>query len=255
VGVLTGIEIVVALVLGVFVGVVVGLLGAGGSILTVPVLILLLHLSATEATGTSLVVVSIVSTVGLLTHARGSRVAWRAGFGFAATGVPAAVVGGYLAILLPNDMITLVLAILLLGTSAYMWSRADGEDPGPAPETMSWWRIVPAGLVVGLMTGTLGVGGGFVVVPALVILLGLSMPVAIGTSQLVLVLNALAGLTGRVGTGSVALSIGLVFAAGGAVGAVVASGLVARAGGRWLSRAFAVLLVVVAVSLLGELVL
>jgi uncharacterized protein len=237
------------------VGLVVGLLGAGGSILTVPVLILLLGLTATQATGTSLVVVSIVSTVGLVTHARGGRVAWRAGFGFAATGLPAALAGGYLAVLLPDETITVVLAVLLLGTSIYMWFRSDTDESAVAPRSMSWWRILPAGVVVGLMTGTLGVGGGFVVVPALVVLLGLSMPVAVGTSQLVLVLNALAGLTGRVGTGSVALGVGLVFAGGGALGAVVASGVVARVTGRWLSRAFSVLLVVVAAALLGELLL
>lgn len=252
---MSGIEVVVALALGVVVGLVVGLLGAGGSILTVPVLILLLGLSAMEATSTSLVVVSIVSSVGLLTHARAGRVSWRAGFGFAATGVPAAIGGGYLAVLLSNETITVALAVLLLGTSVYMWLREDGEDLDGALQVMNWWRVLPAGIVVGLMTGMLGVGGGFVVVPALVVLLGLSMPVAIGTSQLVLVLNALAGLAGRVGTGSVALTIGLVFAAGGAVGAVIASLVVTRVGGDRLSRAFAVLLVLVAVALVGELVL
>jgi uncharacterized protein len=234
------------------VGLVVGLLGAGGSILTVPVLILLLNLSATQATGTSLVVVSIVSSAGLLAHALGGRVAWRAGFGFAATGVPASVGGGYLAVLLADVTITVVLGVLLLGTAMYMWLRED-VGPGPAPRATSWWRILPAGVVVGLMTGLLGVGGGFVVVPALAVLLGLSMPVAIGTSQLVLVLNALAGLAGRVGTGSVALTVGLVFAGGGVVGVVIASRLVAYAGGRRLSQAFSVLLVLVALGLLGQL--
>jgi uncharacterized protein len=242
-------------VLGVVVGLVVGLLGAGGSIVTVPMLILLLGLSATESTGTSLVVVSIVSTVGLLTHARGGRVAWRAGLRFAATGVPAALVGGYLAVLLADALLTAILVVLLFGTSVYMWLRQDADDPSAAPRSVSWWRPLTAGVVVGLMTGTLGVGGGFAVVPALVALLGLSMPVAVGTSQLVLVLNALAGLTGRAGSGSVVLTVGLVFAGGGVIGAVVASRLVARAGGRWLSRAFAVLLGVVSAALLGELLI
>lgn len=241
------------MVLGGLVGLLVGLLGAGGSIVTIPVLMLLLGLSATQATGTSLVVVSIVSTVGLLTHARGGRVAWRAGLGFAATGVPAALGGGYLAVLLPDATLTVVLVVLLFGTSVYMWFREDADDPAAA-RSVSWWRILTAGVVVGLMTGTLGVGGGFAVVPALVALLGLSMPVAVGTSQVVLVLNALAGLAGRAGSGSVVLTVGLVFAGGGVVGAVVASRLVARAGGRWLSRTFAVLLVIVSAALLGQLV-
>lgn len=181
--------------------------------------------------------------------------AWRAGLGFAATGVPAALGGGYLAVLLPDEVLTVVLTVLLFGTSIYMWFREEGDDPSAAPRSVSWGRTLAAGVVVGLMTGTLGVGGGFAVVPALVVLLGLSMPVAVGTSQLVLVLNALAGLAGRAGSGSVVLTVGLVFAGGGVIGAVVASRLVARAGGRRLSRAFAVLLVIVTAALLGELLL
>lgn len=250
---LTGLEIALALGIGLIVGLVVGLLGAGGSILTVPVLILVLGLRATEATGTSLVVVSIVSSVGLLIHAWGGRVAWRAGIGFAVTGVPAAVGGGYLAILLSDVVLTLVLGGLLLGTSVWMWHR--DSDEVETDTHASWVRIVPAGLTVGLMTGTLGVGGGFMVVPALAGLLGLSMPVAIGTSQLILTINALAGLIGRVGTGAVALTLGLVFAGGGAVGAAIASRFVGGMDGRRLSRLFAALLVLVAAGLLGELLL
>jgi uncharacterized protein len=246
-------EIGLALGLGLLVGVVVGLLGAGGSILTVPVLILLLGLNATQATGTSLVVVSLVSGVGLLTHALGGRVAWRAGLGFAVTGVPAAVGGGYLAVLLSDLVITVVLAVLLVGTSVLMWRRGDdGPAPAPAGAEPKWARILPAGLATGLLTGTLGVGGGFVVVPSLAALLGLSMPVAIGTSQLVLVLNALAGLAGRAGTGAVAWTVGLVFAGGGAVGAVIASRLVGRLGPDRLSRAFALLLLLVGVTLVVD---
>ena len=240
------------LVLGLLVGIVMGLLGAGGSILTVPALILLLGLSATEATGTSLVVVSVVAGVGLLMHALGGRVAWRVGLGFAVTGVPAAVAGGYLAVLLSDLVITIVLAVLLLGTAVLMWRREDAPDPGVARRGGNWSRILPAGVATGLLTGTLGVGGGFVVVPALAALLGLSMPMAIGTSQLVLVLNAVAGLAGRVGTGAVAWNVGLVFAGGGVVGAVVASRLVGRLPEQRLSRVFALLLVFVAVLLVVE---
>jgi uncharacterized protein len=200
-----------------------------------------------------LVVVSLVSGVGLLTHALGGRVAWRAGLGFAVTGVPAAVGGGYLAVLLSDLVITVVLAVLLVGTSVLMWRRGD-DDPAPAPAGAepTWARILPAGLATGLLTGTLGVGGGFVVVPSLAALLGLSMPVAIGTSQLVLVLNALAGLAGRAGTGAVAWTVGLVFAGGGAVGAVIASRLVGRLGPDRLSRAFALLLLLVGVTLVVD---
>lgn len=237
---------------GVAVGLLVGLLGAGGSIVTVPALMLLLDLSATEATGTSLVVVAIVSTVSLLGHLRGRRVDWRAGLAFVVTGIPAALLGGMLSVWLADVAITLILVVLLFGTGVWMWQR---RPVTRTPEPASWMRVGPAGAGVGLLTGTLGVGGGFVVVPGLVGLVSLPTSVAIGTSQLVLVVNALAGLVGRAGSGTVDLAVALSFAAGGAAGAMGASFLVGRIPERVLTRLFAVVVVVVAVVLTVDAVL
>ncbi len=213
---------------------------------------LLLDLSATEATGTSLVVVAIVSTVSLLGHLRGRRVDWRAGLAFAVTGIPTALLGGVLSVWLADIAITVILVALLLGTGVWMWRRRPVTRP-PAPA--SWARIWPAGAGVGLLTGTLGVGGGFAVVPGLVGLVSLPTSVAIGTSQVVLVVNALAGLVGRVGSGTVEVLVALSFAVGGAAGAVGASLMVGRIPERLLTRLFAVVVVVVAVVLTVDAVL
>jgi uncharacterized protein len=238
-----------ALVIGALVGVVVGLLGAGGSILTVPALMLLLGLSATAATGTSLVVVAVVSSVGLAMHATAGRVSWRGGLGFAVTGIPAAALGGRLSVLLSDLVLTIVLVVILMVTGVWMLRRRPPEVPAePAP----WTRIVPAGLAVGALTGLLGVGGGFMVVPALTGLIGLPIPIAIGTSQLILVVNALAGLGGRLGTGVVDVRVGLLFAAAGALGSLVASRFVGRLSGQVLTRGFALLLLLVSVTLLVD---
>lgn len=251
-GRLTGIEVVLAVAVGTAVGMVVGLLGAGGSILTVPALMLLLGLTATQATGTSLVVVGVVAAVGLVVHARVGRVDWRAGLIFALVGMPAAALGGRASILIPDVVLTLVLVGLLASTAVWMWLR---EAPEVGTGSAGWSRLVPAGLGIGAATGLLGVGGGFAVVPALSGMLGLPMPVAIATSQLVLVFNAAAGLAGRIGSGVVAVGIGLVFAAGGALGSVVAGRMVGRLADRSLTRLFAGLLAVVAIALLVDVVI
>jgi uncharacterized protein len=249
--VLSILAIVVALLVGGAVGVVVGMLGAGGSVITVPALMLLLGLSATEATGTSLVVVALIAGVGLITHARAARVDWRSGLGFAAAGLPASAAGGYLAVLLDDVVLTLLLVGLLLASAVWMWSR---RPPAPGGPPRSWTRILPVGAGVGLLTGTLGVGGGFVAVPALAAI-GLPLPVAIGTSQLVLVVNAVAGLAGRLGTGAVQPLVGVVVAVGGGAGALLASRIVGRVDGRVLTRAFAGLLVVASAAMVLDLVL
>jgi uncharacterized membrane protein YfcA len=242
----TGLEVVVALLVGVVVGVLIGSLGAGGSIVTVPALILLLGLTATQATGTSLVVVLLVSAVALAGHLRSRRVDLRGGLLFALVGVPAALAGGRASVLVPDVVLTSLLVVLLLATAVWLARRG---APAVVQERSPWWHIVTAGVGVGGLTGLLGVGGGFVVVPALVGLLGLPMSVAIGTSQVVLVVNAAAGLLGRFGSGTVAVTTGVVFAAGGAVGAVFAERIVRRASPLALSRAFVVLLVVVSLAL------
>ncbi len=228
-----------------------GLLGAGGSVVTVPALILLLGLSATQATATSLVVVALISATGVLVHARADRVAWRVGGIFAVFGVPASVAGGYLSVLLSDRALTIVLVALLGGIGVWMWRRPEMRS---ADRPASWGRIASAGFGAGVLTGTLGVGGGFAIVPALSGLLGLPIGLAVGTSQLVLVVNALAGLLGRAGTGVVDVPLGLVFALGGGVGTLVASRLVERVRGAALARLFALMLVIVSVALTVDLV-
>lgn len=247
---MTGLEAGFALFAGAAIGLLVGMLGAGGSIVTVPALMLILGLTATEATGTSLVIVAIISTAGLVSHARAARVDWRAGAVFGGLGVPASVAGGYLSVLLSDRVLTTVLVVLLVGIAAWMWRRHEPTEP---PRSAPAGRTAIAGLGAGLLTGTLGVGGGFAIVPVLTGLLGMPIAVAVGTSQLVLVANSLAGLVGRAGSGVVDLVLAVVFAVGGALGAVVASRFVGRVSGRVLTRLFAGLLVVVAVALAVDL--
>lgn len=249
---MTGVEVLLAVGVGLLVGLVVGLLGAGGSVLTVPALMLLLGLTATAATATSLVVVVVVSATAILGHVRHGRVQWRSGVLFSLTGLPAAAVGGRVSVLVSDVVLTLLLIVLLIATAVWMWRR---ELPAVGDLRASWQRLGLIGFGVGAMTGLLGVGGGFVVVPALSAALGLPMPVAIGTSQVVLVLNALAGLAGRLGTGVVNPAVGVTFALAGAAGSLVGSRSVGRFTDASLTRLFAGLLAVVGLALLLDLTL
>ena len=216
--------------------------------MTVPALILLLGFTATEASGTSLVVVALLSAGGAFVHARSARVSWRAGFGFAAFGLPASALGGWLAVWINDLVLTVLLVVLLVASAVWMWRR---KTPKVGTAQVSWVKIGLIGTGVGLLTGTLGVGGGFMVVPALAGLVGLPVPVAIGTSQVILLVNAVAGLVGRAGTEDVHYLPALVLAGGGLVGVLVSATLVGRIKPHVLTRLFATMLVVVAVALAG----
>lgn len=255
--------VALALAAGAAVGVVLGLLGAGGSLLTAPALIFLLAMSAHEATGTSLVVVAAMATAGLVVHRRAGRCACRPGLQFAAAGVVTSAVAGWLAGDLPEWLVSTAFAVLLAVTAGWFLVRAARRGPGKDPtdiaadagsrhdhEGVRTGHVAGAGAGVGVLTGILGVGGGFVVVPALIATLGLSAELAAGTSQLVILTNALAALAGRsLGTNTVVWSTGSAFAAGGVVGAVVGSRLTGRFSGRTLQVTFAVLAAVVSVAM------
>lgn len=253
--------VLIGLAAGGAVGVVLGLVGAGGSLLTVPALILLLGLSATEATGTSLVVVAAMAVAGLAVHRRGGRCACKPGLQFAAAGLGTSAVAGWVAGRIPDEGLALAFAALLLVTGAWFASRArrspvdehDGSASGQAHTEHGYadlrnGRVLAAGAGIGALTGILGVGGGFLIVPALTATLGLATPIAIGTSQLVILANALAGLAGRTfGTATIVWSTGLSFAAGGAAGAAAGSMLAGRFTVRALQYTFSALAIVVAV--------
>lgn len=253
--------VLIGLAAGVAVGAVLGLLGAGGSLLTVPALILLLGLSATEATGTSLLVVAAMAVTSLAVHRRGGRCACKPGLQFAAAGVATSAVAGWVAGRIPDRALAVAFAALLLVTAVWFavrarQSSADQHDESPSSHAhtehehgdVRTGRVLAAGAGVGALTGILGVGGGFLIVPALTATLGLATPIAIGTSQLVILTNALAGLAGRsFGTATIVWSTGLSFAAGGVAGAAAGSMLTDRFTVRTLRYTFSAVSIGVAV--------
>ncbi len=241
------------LALAVLVGLSLGLLGGGGSILTVPILLYGAHMDEKAAIATSLLVVSATSAFAAIHHARAGTVHWRRGLLFAAGGMTGAFSGGLVARYIPGAVLIFLFAVLMLVTAVAMWRGREGlQGTQPRHGPLPIGRILAEGLVVGLVTGLVGAGGGFLVVPALVLLGGLSMRDAIGTSLVVIALKSAAGFVGYLSHVAVdwplALSVTGLAILGSVMGARLAH--VVPAGG--LRRGFSVFVAVMAVVILGQ---
>ena len=252
--------LVVAVLAGLLIGLSLGALGGGGSILAVPVLVYLLDQTPVAATTASLLIVGISAAAGAVAaHRRGNVYVGR-GLAFALVGTAGAALGATWSVLVDPDLLLVAFAALMLVVAVVMLARS-GRPTGDAhvhepiiavsphfvcdcPRAL---KVLVTGVLVGLLTGFLGVGGGFVVVPALVLALSLSLPQAVGTSLLVIAVNSAAAFVVRLGHGVEVdwLPVAVLTAmavAGSLLGARAASRLPART----LSLGFAVLLLGVA---------
>ncbi len=282
--------VILALAIGAVIGMSLGALGGGGSILTVPALVYVLGQTPHAATTGSLLIVGITSLAGAVAHFRAGRVRIGAGAAFGLLGVAGSYVGSRLSAGVRPDLLLAGFAVLMLVAAAAMVRRGRDERParqaspaapaaieeefarglpargavalvdaGPAPTAtatrparrvsrVALLRLGAAATVVGLLTGFFGVGGGFVIVPALVLALGFSMPEAVGTSLLIIGINSAASLGARLG-GHVHLDWTLlaVFTLAAVAGSVAGNRVASKVDSAVLARAFTVLLVVVAV--------
>lgn len=244
--------LVITLLLSVLVGVSLGLLGGGGSILTVPILAYVAGMDAKEAIAASLFVVGVTSAVSVVAHARNGRVRWRTGLIFGAAGMAGAFAGGLLGGYIPGTVLMIAFALMMLATAAAMIRGRRGQPAAPTVRELPVGKVIVEGLVVGLVTGIVGAGGGFLVVPALVLLSGLPMSVAVGTSLLVIAMKSFAGLAGYLTTVQLdwplVLSVTAVAVAGSFVGARLA-GIIPE---QTLRKGFGVFVLAMAVLVLVQ---
>ncbi|QOV34663.1 sulfite exporter TauE/SafE family protein [Streptomyces ferrugineus] len=187
--------IAVVIAASLLIGVALGVLGGGGSILTVPVLVYLAGMETKEAIATSLFVVGVTSAAGVVSHARAGRVRWRTGLLFGLAGMAGAYAGGRLAEFVPGTVLLIAFALMMIATAVAM-IRGRRSAPKKVHHELPVPHVLLDGVVVGLVTGLVGAGGGFLVVPALALLGGLPMTVAVGTSLLVIAMKSFAGLAG-----------------------------------------------------------
>ncbi|MER7792105.1 sulfite exporter TauE/SafE family protein [Streptomyces sp. NPDC097640] len=241
-----------ALAAGAVVGLALGALGGGGSVLAVPALIYLLGFTPAAATTASLILVTATSATALYAHARDGQVHWRTGALFAAAGLLPAALGGLVAGRLPPTLLTGAFAVVAAAASLRMFRHA------PAPEDdrpVRPGRAAAAGAGLGAVTGVLGVGGGFLAVPALVGAVGLRMRAAVGTSLLVITANSLAALLTRGGSAhGIDWAVLAPFTGTAILGAWDGKRLAARVSGRVLRRVFASVLLAVAAFMLIDVI-
>ena len=236
--------------LALLIGITLGLLGGGGSILAVPVLVYVLELEPKPAIATSLLVVALTSAVALLPHARAGNVRWRTGIVFGVAGMAGAFGGGQLARFLPGELLLTLFAAMMGVTAVAMWRGRSAAEPPPAADAHSTSKIVAEGLVVGLATGLVGAGGGFLVVPALVLLGGLPMASAVGTSLLVIGMKSVAGFLGYASHVTVDTRLALGFSAVAVAGSFLGARLVSVVHPDRLRRGFAIFVLVMAAFML-----
>ncbi|MFE3886715.1 sulfite exporter TauE/SafE family protein [Streptomyces lydicus] len=219
--------ITLTLAASLLIGVLLGVLGGGGSMLTVPILVYLVGQDTKQAITTSLFVVGVTSLAGLISHARAGRVRWRTGTLFGLAGMAGAYAGGRVAAYVPDTVLLVAFALMMLATAAAML-RSPRRAPEQAHGQLPLHRLLIQGLVVGAVTGILGAGGGFLIVPALALLAGLPMGIAVGTSLLVIAMNSFAGLAGHLSGSHLDWRLALAVTAAAVLGTLI--------GGRFAGR-------------------
>jgi uncharacterized membrane protein YfcA len=259
--------VAVALAAGALIGLSLGALGGGGSVLAVPVLVYGLGQSAGQATTGSLVVVGITSLVGAITACRAGNALLTRGIVFGVVAIGGAAAGAKASGLVSQPVLLAAFAALLLVVAAVMavrqlrsrrgqpGARMDGQlgdpiisfRPSLACHCPRALKVVATASVVGLLTGFLGVGGGFLVVPALVLALGLPMAYAAGTSLVVITITSASALAVRAGTGThPAWGLVALLTAAAVLGGWAGARLTTRTDTSKLQAAFTVLLLLVA---------
>ncbi len=254
-------------VLGLIVGITMGLLGGGGSILTVPIFVYVLGIAPKSAIAMSLASVGATSALGAVSHWRQGSVDLRVAGIFGGFAMAAAFAGARVAGRVPETVQLTLFGVVVL-TSAVLMLRSARKAPderppaslgnpdGPLldgapvqvavpPKELRWAWIALQGIGVGLLTSMIGVGGGFIIVPALVLIGGLSMRQAVGTSLFVITMNALSGFAGYVGQVPIDWPVVGLFAGAAGVGILAGSRYSQRVPQATLKRAFALLLLVV----------
>jgi uncharacterized membrane protein YfcA len=247
------------------VGLSLGLLGSGGAILTVPILVYLVGHDEKSAIAESLAIVGAIAVAGVIRAAMHKRVDFRSAALLAVPGIVGTYAGAHAATFIPGAVQLVLLAVLMLTAATLMFrsrtaltaSSTDSSSSPAIPSRGPLWVIALQGVGLGLATGLVGVGGGFLIVPVLVLLRKLPMPTAIGTSLAIIAVNSTTGflkyvsmLGDQSGPSGAALHVDwyiiCVFIAIGIAGSLIGNALAGRINQNTLKRIFAVFLVVMA---------
>lgn len=261
-----------AILFGCVVGFALGLTGGGGGIFAVPLLVYGLAVAPREAVGISLASVGGTAMFGAVPRMLRGGIELRTGLLFAVAGMLGAPVGSYLSTLVPENVLLVMFGVLMFVVAQRMWSKAcnpvlpSGVCPTedePGPDRSACQRdadgrlrltsrcarlLIVVGLMTGVLSGMFGVGGGFVIVPALVIFSGMAIHQAVGTSLFVIVLVSISGVTSHLLNGNeLSLETTLQFMVGGFAGMWLGGIVAKRLKGPTLQKTFSIAVVLVAI--------
>ncbi len=248
---------ILGLLLAVLMGLTLGLLGGGGSTLAVPILKYVMGFGAKEAIASSLAVVGVTSLSGATEHWRKGNVRLRVVLLFGLSATAGAYVGAkYLADFFSGTAQLLLFGAVMLVAALFMFREngtdEDQDEPGKAATVKTAFLLLALGAGVGALTGLVGVGGGFLIVPALVLLVGMPMKAAVGTSLLVISMNSASGFVGYLGKVNIPWGLVALFIALAVAGSFAGTYLMRFVPQDTLKRIFAVFLVAMAIFILYQ---
>lgn len=241
-------DLLLGLLLGVVVGSSLGIIGAGGAILAVPGLVAVLGLDAKIATTASTIIVGSAAAAGFIQRIKTRALDFKIGITFSLLGVGGTFLGTYLLQFLSDTFILVLFSLLMFGAALGMWRKGVAERPAAKPE---WWLVILSASGVGLATGLLGIGGGFLIVPALVLFLKVPTKIAAGTSLVAITLNSIVTFLLRSEYWSqMPWTPVLAFAFSAVLASFVTARFAEKFEPKQLQRGFATLIVIVAIYML-----
>jgi uncharacterized membrane protein YfcA len=223
--------------LALLIGIVLGMLGGGGAILTLPMLVYVVGIEPKAAIAMSLFVVGATSVVGATIHARARRVQWKIGGVFGAAAMGGAFAGGHLARFVPGSALLVAFAVVMLVTAIAMLRGRSANAEEARPFALA--RVIGLGAAVGVVSGLVGAGGGFLIVPALTLFGGLAMRDAVGTSLFVIALQSFAGFAGHVAHVDLDWTLAGIVTAAAVLGTIAGASIGKRVSPDALRRGFA----------------
>ncbi len=224
-----------------------GMLGGGGSILTVPILLYAAHLGPQSAITVSLLIVGITSAAAAAPHAHMGNVRWKTAGAFGIASMGGAMLGGYLSHYVESALLLAAFTVMMVVTGlAMLRRRPAAATPVIASPSFALPRMAGYGSAVGVLTGLVGAGGGFVIVPALVLLGRLPISAAIGTSLVIIAMNSLVAFAAHLGSTPVDVGMAAILAASSVVGSVAGAITVRRVRPEALRTGFAILVLAIA---------
>lgn len=232
------------------IGISLGLLGGGGSILTVPVLIYIVKMNPKDSIALSLAIVGVTSLFGLMKHFKEGNINKKVSILFIPFAIAGTFLGTYLAQFIPAQIQLIIFAIIMILAALFMFKgrgNLHSED-----HQIKATLLIPIAISLGVMTGVIGVGGGFLIVPTLVLLAGLEMKIAVGTSLLIIAINSISGFVGYLKYIDVPWTFLAQFCAFSTVGIFLGASLIKHIKPDYLRKGFAAFLVVMGIFIIYQ---